>query len=116
MIREVQVALLSLSFSFESMLVRELVVNVLTGENRAGTAEGVGWLGLERARAREHDSDASGERHSCRGIAALCVFCASLVSLSSRPNPGLLVLDGMASGCITNGRFEPSLFTRNPGG
>ena len=40
MIREVRVVLLGSSFSFESRLARELMVNELAGENRAGTAEG----------------------------------------------------------------------------
>ena len=53
MIREVRAALLGSSFSFESLLV-QVVVNELAGENRADTAEGVGWLGLECARVREH--------------------------------------------------------------
>ena len=67
------------------MLARELVVNELAGENRADNAEGVGWLGLERAEAREHD--ASGERHSCWVIVALCVLWLSVwwfVSLVSQ--------------------------------
>ena len=71
MSRGLPVSFLSSSsfFSLESMLVGELVVHELAGENRADTAEEVGWSWLELAEAGYRRS---GEQHSYRNIAPLC--------------------------------------------
>ena len=99
--------------SVHELLVRELVV-----EHRADNAEGVGCLGVECAEARGHRrkrKEAQLSEHRCI-VCSGCLCC--LVSLKSRPNPGLLVLGILAgNGSLAPMQISPLfLFKKNTRG
>ena len=117
MIHKVQVALLGSSFSFESMLAQGLVVNELMGENRAGTVEGVCLVEVGMCRSKGASCEqrvAQLPEHHC--IMCILWLCGVCLSLKSRPNPGLLVLGSMASGCIASRSFKLSVFKKDSWG
>ena len=89
------------------MLAQGLVVNELMGENRAGTAEGVCLVEVGMCRSK----GASCEQRKAQLLEHCCIMCilwlcGVCLSLKSRPNPGLLVLGSIASGCIASRNFK----------